>query len=206
MPRTPILAACLLLALTLPVFASVKFTSTWKAPGPPVSFFGQKVATLVISDDMALRMSAEEALVREVAPRGLQAVAAYKLIPKEELKDPDKARGWFERAGVQGVVVLRPLGIGKEVVQEPVAWSSPYYGSLWGYYGYGWTTVYTVGGVREDTVVAVETSIFSVPKNAMLWAGRSETRNPDDLGELVKDLVKEAVEQMQKQGLVAKTK
>ena len=58
--------------------------------------------------------------------------------------------------------------------------------------------------MREDTVVAVETLVFSVAKDTMLWAGRSESRNPKDLQALVKDLVKEGVKEMQKQGLIAK--
>jgi hypothetical protein len=196
-------SVALLLLLTAPLAAAVKFTSTWKAPGPPISFFGQKVAVLLMADDLPLRMSTEEALVREITPRGPQAVAAYTLIPPPELRDVERAKGWFERAGVQGVIVLRPLGIGKEVVEQPVAWTSPYYGSFWGYYGYGWSTLYTVD-YREDTVVAVETLVFSVAKDSMLWAGRSESRNPKDLQALVKDLVKESVKEMQKQGLIAR--
>ena len=193
----------LLLLLSVPLVAAVKFTSTWKAPGPPVSFAGQKVAVLLMAEDLSLRMSTEEALVREITPRGPQAVAAYTLIPPPELRDVERAKGWFERAGVQGVIVLRPLGIDKEMVEEPIAWTSPYYGSFWGYYGYGWSSVYTIN-MREDTVVAVETLVFSVAKDTMLWAGRSESRNPKDLQALVKDLVKEGVKEMQKQGLIAR--
>jgi hypothetical protein len=204
MTRRLVPASCvLLLLLTVPLAAAVKFTSTWKAPGPPVSFAGQKVAVLLMAEDMSLRMSTEEALVREITPRGALAVAAYRLIPAPELRDVERAKGWFERAGVQGVLVLRPLGIGKEVVEEPVAWTSPYYGSFWGYYGYGWSTLYTIN-YREDTVVAVEAMVFSVTKDTMLWAGRSEARNPKDLQALVKDLVKEGVKEMQKQGLITK--
>lgn len=41
--------------------AEVKFTSTWAAPdAASVNFKGKKVAALVISDDLSLRMSAEE--------------------------------------------------------------------------------------------------------------------------------------------------
>ena len=53
------------------------------------------MAALIISDDQGLRVSGEEALVRELAGIGLtQGVASYKLIPREELHDADKAKGW----------------------------------------------------------------------------------------------------------------
>ena len=68
--------------------ASYTFTSTWKAPGTgPLNFAGKKVAALAITTDDGLRMSAEEALAREITARGPQGVAAYRLIPREELTD-----------------------------------------------------------------------------------------------------------------------
>src|SRR6478736_5821025 len=116
-----------LLAATLPVvlLADTKFTSTWASPAAgQVSFAGKKVATLVMSSDESLRMSGEEGLVTELKARGINAVAAYRLIPKEELTDPDKARGWFERTSVEGVVVMRPISMGKRTVYTPPVWTS----------------------------------------------------------------------------------
>jgi hypothetical protein len=43
--------------------------------------------------------------------------------------------------------------------------------------------------------------IFSVPKNTLMWAGLSETENPKDGAKVVTEVVKEAVKEMQKQGL-----
>jgi hypothetical protein len=193
----------LLAVLTAGLAADTKFTSTWAAPeARGVHFGGKKVAALVMSNDESLRVSGEEGLVRELAARGLNVVAAYRLIPKEELKDPAKARGWFERTGVQGVVVMRPVSRDTRKTYVPgTTWTAPYYGSLWGYYGYGWGAMYDPGYVRQDTVVEVETLIFSVPMDKLLWAGSSETKNPKDLRKLLEDLVKEAAKEMRKQGL-----
>ena len=58
-----------------------------------------------------------------------------------------------------------------------------------------------IGGVDRDTVITVESLIFSVPLNKLLWAGVSETRNPKTLQKFVEDLVKESVKELQKQGL-----
>jgi hypothetical protein len=40
----------------------------------------------------------------------MQGVPAYRIVPKEELRDADNAKGWFERPGVEEVV--------KEAVKE----------------------------------------------------------------------------------------
>jgi hypothetical protein len=192
-----------LLAAAAVASAGPKFLSTWKAPGASeISFAGKKVAAVVISPDESLRMSGEEAMVRELTARGMQGVAAYRIVPREELQSADKAKGWFERAGVEGVVALRPVSAEKErTYTSPTIWASPYYGTLWGYYGYGWGAMYVPGSSHEDTVIVVETLIYSVPRNALLWAAASETKNPKTLQKFVADLAKETSKELKKQGL-----
>jgi len=199
--------AVLLAGVTLAA-ASTKFKSTWKAPGlEPVSFAGKKVVALVISDDDSLRVSSEEGLASELTDRGLNGVPSYRIIPKEEVKDPDKARGWFERAQAEGVVAMRLVDARKVQTYTPATWTGRYYGSLWGYYGYGWGSgMYIPPRVDEDALVTIETLIFSVPQNKLLWAAVSETKNPKSARQLLADLVKTTAKELQKQGLASKPK
>jgi hypothetical protein len=196
-------AALFVILTAAALAAGPKFLSTWKAPGAAgITFAGKKVAALVISTDDSLRISGEEALVRELVARGMQGVAAYRIVPREELQSADRARGWFERSAVEGVVALRPVSSEKRhTYTSPTVWANPYYGSLWGYYGYGWGAVYIPGSEREDTIVVVETLIYSVPRNELIWAGASETKNPKTLQRFIADLAKETTEQLKKQGL-----
>jgi len=187
------------------VSAAPEFKSVWRSQdAAQVSFAGKKVAALVISQDDSLRMAGEEALVRELTARGLQAVATYRMAPKEELQSAERARGWFERANVEGVVALRPVSSEKRISYNDSLWMSPSYNTFWGYYGYGYTSVVVIGGVDRDTVITVESLIFSVPRNQLLWAAVSETRNPKTLQKFVEDLVKESVKQLQKQRMAKK--
>jgi hypothetical protein len=197
-----------LLAVATLAAADTKFKSTWKAPGlEPVSFAGKKVVALVISDDDSLRVSSEEGLASELTDRGLNGVPSYRIIPKEEVKDPDKARGWFERAQAEGVVAMRLVDARKVQTYTPATWTGPYYGSLWGYYGYGWGSgMYIPPRVDEDALVTIETLIFSVPQNKLLWAAVSETKNPKSARQLLADLVKTTAGELQKQGLASKPK
>ena len=182
--------------------AGPKFTSSWKAPeASGVRFTNQKVAALVITSDTNLQMSAEEQLVRELGTRGIQGVATYRIVPKEELTSSERARPWFERSGVQGVVSLRPVNVETVRTYAPSVWTTSSYTTLWGYYGYGWTGVYSPGGMREDTTLVVETLIHSLPLDKLLWAGVSTTTNPKQAPAFIKQLVDAAVKEMRKQGL-----
>jgi hypothetical protein len=181
-----------------------EFTSVWKAPeATGVRFVGKKVAALVISNDQNLRVSGEEQLVTEIGKRGVNGIATYRMAPKEELTTAERAKPWFERAGVDGVIALRPVTAETEVIHSPSQWvTNSYYSTLWGYYGYGWSGVYVPGGTTRNTRIVIETLIFSLPLDKLLWAGISTTTDPDKQPVFMKQLVDSAVGEMKKQGLV----
>ena len=208
MSRVSIVTAASAFSLSAVLLAAApKFVSTWKAPdAPKVTFAGKKVAALVMSDDLNLRMSGEEALVRELAAVGVPGgVASYRIVPREELRDPDKAKGWYERAGAEGVVAMRLVDSDKRQVWNPSMWVTTNYSSLWGYYGYGWNAVYAAGGsTTVERTVVIENLVFSVPLNKLLWAGVTETTNPKDAASAIKDIVAACVKEMTKEGLIRK--
>ena len=182
-----------------------KFSTTWKAPGVAgVTYAGKKVVGLIVSDDLSLRMSAEEALARELTARGAQGVAAYRVIPREEIRNVDSAKRWFEQSGAAGVVIMRVVDLSKEKIPTSVIWTGATYGSLWDYYPYAWGSAIAIGPGRTETRVVVETLIFDIPGNRLLWAGTSETVNPKDAQATVKGIVVSAAEQMKKDGLIRK--
>jgi hypothetical protein len=83
------------LFISVAVSAAPKFLNVWKAPDVTrLNFAGKKVAVLVITDDQSLQMSAAEALSRELTARKVPGVASYRLVPREEMKSADMARGF----------------------------------------------------------------------------------------------------------------
>ena len=204
MKRLVFVAAAL---FALPALAAGQtFTATWKNPAAgETSYAGKKVVGLIVSDDMPLRQSTEEELARQLTARGVRGIPAYQAIPKEEVRDKDKAKAWFERTKTDGVVMMRLVDLTKETRPTVVAWqSAPYYGSLWGYYPYAWGAVIDLSPNKTTVNVVVETLVFDVAGNRLLWAGTSETTNPKGAQELVQKLVKAAAEQMRKDGLIRK--
>jgi len=200
--RRYLLTAALATLLAIDVAADKpKFTSSWRSPDASgVTFAGKKVAALVITSDENLRVSGEEELARQLATRSIQGVPTYRIAPREELTSAERARPWFERMGIDGVVALRPVK--RDVTYTPAVWTSNSYSTFWGYYGYGYTTVIDLSGPRTDTTLVVETVIYSVTKDRLLWGGASTTTNPKDTPTFLKDLIAEAVKEMQKRGLI----
>jgi hypothetical protein len=184
--------------------AGPTFTSTWSTPeATGVTFAGAKVAALVVTSDQHLRISVEEQLARELGTRRILGTPTYRLAPVEELGSAERARPWFERANVQGVVVLRPVSMETSVTHYEGGWTSESYSTLWGYYGYGWSTsaVYTPARTTKETTLVVETLVYSVPLDRLLWGGVSSTTNPKEVPTFLKQLVNAAVAEMRKRGL-----
>jgi hypothetical protein len=201
--RRSLLASLGVMASAAALLAGPKFVSVWKAPDAgALNYVGKKVVALVITNDQSLQMSGEEALVRALATHGATAIPAYRIVPREELHTAEKAKGWLERAGIEGGVALRPVRYDREKIYSPSIWTTSNYQTFWGYYGYGWSGVYIPGSSKEETTVVVETLVFSVSRDKLLWAGTAETKDPDRLQDFVKDVVDEAADEMKKMKLV----
>lgn len=195
---------CILLALTtVAVTAAPKLTNVWKSPEVArLNFAGKKVAALVLTTNQSLQMSGEEALARELTARGVGGVATYRIAPSEVLKNVETAKAWFEKVKVEGVVALRPVSLEKSKEASAILWTSGYYPSFWGYYGYGWSNAYVPLSTRDVTTITVETLVYDITRDQLVWAAASNTRDPETLQEFIKDLVNAAVKEMRKAKLV----
>ena len=199
------LAALTLVSASLAACATTGFVSTWKSPDAlPLKPEGSKVAAVVMNKNEANRRAAEDALAREITLQGAQGVASYTLIPGSAPSDEEAAKAAFEKAGVNGVVVMRPVGTQQQVTATTTAYAGPAYRGYWGggYYGYGWGGAYGGTEIRTDTIVSIETLVYSMKQNKLVWAGQSQTTNPTKVDALVKEIVTAAAKEMKKEGLL----
>jgi hypothetical protein len=206
MLRSRRVALAALVALSAAACASTSYKSTWKAPdATPLNFKGRKVAALIISKEEDARYEAESALAREITARGAVGIPAFNLIPKEIVRDKEKAKEFLEKADVAGVVAMRVVGQHEEISGSVGGYySGPNYATFWGtgYYGWGWSGVYEPGYLKTDTIVSVETLVFSLEQNKLVFAARSQSTNPSKVGPFIKELAAGAAAEMKKQGLI----
>ncbi len=189
-----------LMCTLLSACASTSFTNSWKDPGTtgPVSF--DRVVVVFMSGNESVRRIAEDALVARAAPG--QAVASYTIISQEETRDTESASAKLRAANFDGAIVMRVISRDQELSYSPGMTYPSHYRGFYGYYGYGWPTVYEPGYLRSDTVVTVETNVYSVTDDKLLWSGVSETFNPSDVAKAVNDVADAASRELRRQGLL----
>jgi hypothetical protein len=197
----------ILLVSNLATAGSTKFVSTWTNPaGAPIGQAGKRVAAFLLNPDETMRQGPEETLATEMRRRGIDCLAGYTVLPAELAKDLEKAKAFVKKSGITGAILMRVVGNEDRTSYTPgtMWYAAPYYPSFWGYWSYGWSAVYSPGYLTTDTIVSVETLVYSVEQDTLLWAGKSETTNPKEVRKFVKDLVEAAGKEMRKAGLVRK--
>jgi hypothetical protein len=176
------------------------FFSTWGAnDAQPVSVNGTEIAAVFFNTNESVRREGEDVMVNELARFGGIAFPSYKMI-SEDPSNRERAKVELEQRGIDAVISMRVIAAERVANYAADYWSTPYYGSLWGYWGQGWAAGYD----PTSLVVRVETLLYSLKDDKLLWAGMSETIEPDDVESAVKSIARKAVKKMDEEGVLTK--
>ena len=175
------------------------FTDTWKDPDTKTLSF-KKIVALVITNEDIIQRSAETRMVENITTG--QAVAAHSFLTREDLKNIEGAKEKMKQQGIDGAIVLRIISVDEQEQYVSGRYvTDPSY-SFWGYYGYYWPRVYEPGYSVSQQIVTIESRIFSVTNEKLLWSGISRTPQPESVKALVDDLASATVSQLKKEGLL----
>lgn len=200
--RSLAVAALVMLAACV---ATTTFTSTWKAPDAQViNPAGKTVAAIFVTRNEAQRRAGEDALAADISAHGAHGVPAYTLLPNEGPGDGDAVRAQLKAAGANGAVVMRVVGRDQRITYTPGYVVPSYYYGFGPYWGYGWGAVYDPGYLRSDTLVSVETLIYSLERDKLLWASTSRTTNPANLDALINEVANATAAEMVNEGVLGR--
>jgi hypothetical protein len=196
--------AFVLLVAFLVACATTTFTSTWKAPqAQGLSPVGKTIGVVFMSREESRRRAGEDALVADLTTRGAHGVASYTILPTPHPQDSQAAFERLKQAGCTAAVVMRVVGKDQEVTDTPGYVAPAYYGGFGPYWGYGWGAVYDPGSLRTDTYVSVETLVYSLQQDKLVWASTSRTANPSNLDTLINEVADATAKEMVRQGFLA---
>ena len=186
------LAGCLL-AITLSSCSSTHVVTRWQDPATSHIVF-TKILALVIGGDQELVRAGEEDLCHQVAK--VPCKPSYLAMPDSMRSDIPAAKALVRKEGFDGALVFRVVSDREKVTYRP-----PSYGpTFWGYYGY--TRAYDPGYYHTDQLVRVETSIYSITQDKLLWVGTTETVNPKSLSALVEEVGKAVRKELVREGAI----
>jgi len=174
---------------------TTQMTDLYRDPGVTSLKF-DRVAAIALTDDAQMRRTVEDEMVQQIGPK---AVAANTILSADDYKSADAVRAKLQSLKIDGAVVLSLLSIGEEPI-DPQGGMSDSQKSFSGYYGHGGG-----GGVYAyENVARLQTQIFSVPDNKLLWSAATKTFEPKDAKQMIAATAAQIRSELQKDGLVQK--
>lgn len=177
-------------ALLLSGCSSTKVEKIWN--DPEVSQFRfKKILVVCTIADPSRRRQAEDTVRNAV--RSVEVVTGYSVLADvNELKDVAGLDDVARKAGVDGIVIMRPVADRTELGYTPGSVYPGAYASLRDYWSpaYALMPLYAENGLEyTNRTILIETNIYAAATDKLLWSGTTETVNPSSVGNLVKETV-----------------
>ena len=180
---------------------STKIVKTWSEPGASVTQgAGNKTLVIAMVKDETSRRVIEDELVKRLNGN---ATASYTLLTPDMLKQASEEalNQKLQEGKFTHILMMRLADVEKETTYVPGT-TTVYYGGYGRYYGYGAGMYSTPGYYTTDKNYFVETTVYSVAPNKLIWTGTTKTVNPSKLAKTVNEIADVVADKMKKDGFL----
>jgi hypothetical protein len=173
---------------------TTKIENSWTDPSlTPATFKPfQKVLYIAQLNNDANRRIAEDRLVAQSNGHG---VASYTYLNPADTSQAELNQRLI-KDGFDGIVVMKITDVEKET-----NYSSSSYGGWYGYYHYAGPMT-TTGSTYTTKTYYVQTNIFSLPDDKLLWSGTTSSVDPSKVDKTVDQIVAVIKQNMKEKGFV----
>ncbi|TAE17272.1 MAG: hypothetical protein EAY72_02870 [Bacteroidetes bacterium] len=162
-----------------------------------------KVLVVAHMKDETSRRTVEDEMVQFLQGKGKQS---YNILTQNISKNNEEAiKKQIEGEGFDGVVMLRLVDVEKDVDYTPGTYNTMpmYHRSFWPYYWNSYNMYYTPGHYTTTKNYSVETKVYSLKQDKLVFTALTNTGNPSNVTDLVKGVTKTVYNEMIKQGFLA---
>ena len=172
---------------------SQKVTTSWKAPDMPNKTY-KTIFILAMIENQSARNIIETDLAKAAEAKGMKVYKSSEVFAPSfqsgKLPGKDEIIEKVRSLGCDALLATALVDKTSETRYVPGTTTyMPYggYGYGWGgYYGYGMST-YNPGYYTTDKTYFMETSIFDVESQKMIWSAQSEAYNPSSISKFSRD-------------------
>jgi hypothetical protein len=195
--------AFLLSCATSPSRSRTVMTDTWKDKeyqGKP-----QKIMLIMAAKSSDTRNLFENRFAGELQGRGNDAFQSYTVVPFEQLRDKEVVKAKIRSSGADTVLISRLVDTKTiesyrpgQITVIPFVVPDYYYG-WWGYYN----VVFADYGYTGDVTVAyIETNLYDVKTEKLIWSGHSKTEKTYGEQELITAFIQRIIKKLSSAGLI----
>lgn len=194
---------------------TTSFSQSYRNPGYENTVFGN-VMVVGVAPNLENRRAFEDALTSAITHEGGTARASYELLPHEEKLTEDQLHSAIQADGFDAVLITRLLSVDKSTeYTPPKKYNNPQtryypaapgwgygYGGYYGFYGTTYAEVHEPGYFETSTTLKLETNLYSVATNELVWTGQSETIDPDSIEDARASVTATVAKKLKAEGLI----
>ena len=173
--------------------ANTKISQSWVDPDHKKVY--KDLLVIGVAQSEQNRRAYESYFVEELKAIGVEAVASYKLIKSDQKIDRETVTKAIDGLGIDGVLITHLLAVDEETIYRPSMDYMPmygggYYGGMYSYYPHVNTYVHRPGYYTTHETYTLETNLYDVETEELVWSARSRTFSPESVDEVIVDLTR----------------
>ena len=145
------------------------------------------------------RIQYEKYITKELNKRKIDVIPSYTIIPEMNNLSRESIKQAALETGVTTVLVTKVVGVEEKNVIFRQSVSYEYIATP---YGMQMTPYISGPRVETFTKVRLETGLFEVESEKLIWAATSAIMNPDSVNEAIKDFSAAIIQQLTKDGYI----
>lgn len=175
--------------------------SEWRDPayqGGPVN----NILVIGVTRLATERRLFEDEFVSELGKLKVNAVASHTIMDTEKKISKESVVAAIQGKNIDAVLVTHLVGVDTRESYTPPSYRPAFYGGYYGYYSHAFSYVYEPGYYTRYKVLQLETRLYEVKSEKMIWSTLSETIDPNNAAKVAKSKIGSVIGQLQKQKLL----
>jgi predicted GNAT family acetyltransferase len=198
----------LLLIALISGCASTKISQSWVEPQNTKQY--RNLLIIGVAESEQNRRAYESYFVENLQDIKVEAEASYRLMGNQKIERANVEKA-IKGTGIDGVIVTHLVSVDEDTIYRPTvnympAYGTGYYGGLYTYYPHVSTYVSSPGYYTTHETYIIETNLYDVESEELVWSARTRSFSPESVDEVIVDLTKLLIEDLEDKNLLLSSK
>jgi hypothetical protein len=174
--------------------SSTDIMAVWRSPEVTTGQY-KNICIAAITENASNKQVVEQEMHNQLKAKGVESTRLVDLLPYKFTGTPNEKDLILDKVrsnGNDGILTFTLIKQKDETRYVPGTVYSPpaaygYYGTFGGYYGYNGGRMYDPGYYTQDEIYFIETNLYDVKTEKLVWSVQSKTYNPSSITQFAQD-------------------
>ena len=184
--------------------ASTKVTSVWMDSKKAGTSYND-ILIIGIAEEEHNRRLFEEQFTAQLNAAGVESEVSYRALPEGTTINRETVTAAIKGKDIDAVIVTHMVSVEEETVYRQNMDYRPtygYYNGLYNYYPHVNNYVQQPGYYTTHDVVILETNLYEVKSEELVWSAQSRSFAPESAKEVIDELVNLVIKDLKEKGLI----